>query len=216
MKSNYFVFLCGLRDFHAIDWLRSFEKNCPDYQYVIICDSIEAEGEKSLISKHDLVDKLIIIDRFLFKSKSKYSNLLRNGLKFILIPIQLILIYLKLKKYNNPVVFANGAYFIFLASMLKIKFVANPIGSEVLIRPYKSVFYKFFLKKSLLNASLVTLDSYKMQLVLNELFNFDSVVIQNGIDLSKILHFKNSVSQDINYILKDQYTSVRAITPLYR
>jgi hypothetical protein len=214
-NNNNFIFLCGLRDFHAIDWLRSFEKNCPDYRYVIICDSIEAEGEKSLISKHDLVEKLIIIDKFLFKSKNKFSNLFRNALKLILTPIQLLILYLKVKKYNNPVVFANGAYFVFLASILNIKFVANPIGSEILIRPFESALYKYFLKRSLQKASLITLDSYKMQSVLKELFNLDSVVIQNGIDLSKILSFKNTVSQDKKYNLRSQYTSVRAITPLY-
>lgn len=215
MKNKNFIFLCGLRDFHAIDWLRSFEKNCPDFRYVIICDTIEAEGEKSLIRKHDLVERLIIIDKLLFKSKNKFSNLFRNGLKLILTPIQLFLLYSKIKKYNNPVVFANGAYFVFLASILNIKFVANPIGSEILIRPFKSVLYKFFLKQSLRKASLITLDSHKMQSVLKELFNLDSVVIQNGIDLSKILNFKNAVSQDENYNLRSQYTSVRAITALY-
>jgi hypothetical protein len=217
MKSNKhnFIFLCGLRDFHAIDWLRSFEKNCPDYRYVVICDSIEAEGEKSLICEHDLVEKLLIIDKFLFKSKNKFSNLYRNALKFILTPIQLFILYFKIKKYNNPIVFANGAYFVFLASILNIKFVANPIGSEVLIRPFESAFYKFFLKRSLQKASLITLDSYKMQSVLKELFNLDSVVIQNGIDLSRILSFKNTVSQDKINNIRSQYTSVRAITPLY-
>ena len=216
MKNNSnFIFLCGLRDFHAIDWLRSFEKNCPDYRYVIICDSIEAEGEKSLISKYDLVEKLIIIDKFLFKSKNKFSNLFRNALKLVLTPIQLLILYLKLKKYDNPIVFANGAYFVFLASFLNIKFVANPIGSEILIRPFESALYKYFLKRSLQKASLISLDSYKMKSVLKELFSLDAVVIQNGIDLSKILSFKNTVSQDKKNYLRSQYTSVRAITPLY-
>ncbi len=214
-QNKHFIFLCGLRDFHAIDWLRSFEKNCPDYQYVIICDTIEAEGEKSLVHKNDLVDKLIIIDKLLFKSKNKFSNLFRNALKLILTPIQVFLLYSKIKKYNNAIVFANGAYFIFLASILNIKFVANPIGSEILIRPFKSVLYKLFLKYSLRKASLITLDSYKMQSVLKELFNLDSVVIQNGIDLTKILNFKNIFSQEKKYNLRSQYTSVRALTPLY-
>lgn len=215
MKNKNFIFLCGLRDFHAIDWLRAFEKNYPDYEYVIICDTIEAEGEKSLVLKHDLVERLIIIDKFLFKSKNKLSNLFRNSLKLIITPIQLFLLKSKIKKYDNPVVFANGAYFIFLASILNIKFVANPIGSEILIRPFRSVLYKFFLKQSLRKAALITLDSYKMQSVLKELFNLDSVVIQNGIDLSKIFNFRDADSQDNKYIIKNKYTSVRAITPLY-
>jgi hypothetical protein len=217
MKTNIhnFIFLCGLRDFHAMDWLRSFEKNYPHCRYVIICDSIEAEGEKSLIDNHDLVEKLIIIDRLLFKSKNKFSNLFRNIIKLVLTPIQLLILYFKVKKYNNPVVFANGAYFVFLLSFLNIKFIANPIGSEILIRPFESRLYKYFLKRSLQKSSLITLDSYKMQSVLKELFNLDSVVIQNGIDLSKILIFKNIVSQDKKYNLRSQYTSIRAITPLY-
>ncbi len=212
---NNFVFLCGLRDFHAIDWLRSFEKNFPNFQYVIICDTIEAEGEKSLVSKHDIVEKLIIIDKLLFKSKNKFANLFRNSIKLIFFPIQVILLYIKLKKYTNPVIFANGAYFIFLASILNFKFVANPVGSEILIRPFNSVFYRYFLKRSLKKASLITLDSYKMQGVVKELFGLDSEVIQNGIDVSKILNFKILFSQSNKINLRNHYTSVRGVTPLY-
>ncbi len=214
-NNNNFIFLCGLRDFHAIDWLRSFEKNFPDYKYVIICDTIEAEGEKSLVQKHDEVKKLFIIDKFLFKSKNKFSNIFRNSIKLFLSPIQLILLYITIKKYKNPIIFANGAYFIFLASLLNIKFVANPIGSEILIRPFKSVFYKYFLKLSLQKATLITLDSFKMKILVKELFNLDSHVIQNGIDLDKILNFRNSLDQEKKYNFRSQYTSIRAITPLY-
>ena len=214
-QNKYFVFLCASRDFHAIDWLRSFEKNFPEFKYIIICDSINAEGEKSLINENDKIDKLFIIDKFLFKSKNKFANLFRNTLKIFLTPIQLIYLYKKLKKYKNPIIFANGAYFIFLASILKIKFVANPVGSEVLIRPFKSSLYKLFLYNSLKKASLITVDSYKMQSVLKDLFNLKSVVIQNGIDIDKINDFKNSVNQKNINNVRNKYTSIRAFTPLY-
>lgn len=214
-QNKYFVFLCASRDFHAIDWLRSFEKNFPEFKYIIICDSINAEGEKSLINENDKIDKLFIIDKFLFKSKNKFANLFRNTLKIFLTPIQLIYLYKKLKKYKNPIIFANGAYFIFLASILKIKFVANPVGSEVLIRPFKSSLYKLFLYNSLKKASLITVDSYKMQSVLKDLFNLKSVVIQNGIDINKINDFKNSVNQKNINNVRNKYTSIRAFTPLY-
>jgi hypothetical protein len=214
-QDKYFVFLCATRDFHAIDWLRSFEKNFPEYKYIIICDSISAEGEKSLVNENDKIEKLFIIDKFLFKSKSKFSNLFRNTLKLILIPIQLFYVYKILKKYKNPIIFAHGAYFIFLATISKIKFVANPVGSEVLVRPFKSSLYKQFLYFSLKKASLITVDSYKMQSILKNLFNLKSVVIQNGIDIDKIYNFKNSVNQKNINKVRNKYTSIRAITPLY-
>ena len=115
MKNHNLVFLCGARDYHAMDWYRSAIE-LYDYNKVsILTDLIQAEGYKKLITKDDIVHKLIIIDKFLFQKQSKYSNLWRNIIKFILIPFQVIKIKLFNKKNPNTVFYAHSMYYIWLA-----------------------------------------------------------------------------------------------------
>ena len=59
------AFLCGARDFHAMDWYRNAKILHPDKNISIVTDLISSEGFNSLLNQTDTVHKLLILDRFL-------------------------------------------------------------------------------------------------------------------------------------------------------
>lgn len=211
MKNHNLVFLCGARDYHAMDWYRSAIE-LYDYNKVsILTDLIQAEGYKKLITKDDIVHKLIIIDKFLFQKQSKYSNLWRNIIKFILIPFQVIKIKLFNKKNPNTVFYAHSMYYIWLANFANVRYIGTPQGSDILRKPYKSKIYKFLSKYGLRNAEFITVDSVNMKNKCYEISNVEPIIIQNGIDTTEIL--KKTAE---NKHIRNKITSIRGFTPLYR
>ena len=68
------VYLCGARDFHAMDWYRSTQKNIDggEINLILLTDLIQSEGYKKLITSKDNLHKLFVLDNFLFKIESKY------------------------------------------------------------------------------------------------------------------------------------------------
>mgnify|MGYP001365971818 CR=1 FL=1 len=63
-KVKELVFLCGSRDFHAIDWYRSAQEQIPAGKLSLLTDLIQSEGYTKLIHEDDVVHKLLIIDEF--------------------------------------------------------------------------------------------------------------------------------------------------------
>ena len=59
------VFLCGARDFHAIDWYRSAKSSIICHDVVILTDLISGEGYKKLVNDNDIIFKLVILDSLL-------------------------------------------------------------------------------------------------------------------------------------------------------
>ena len=58
--SNQLVFLCGARDFHAMDWYKSAKELLPEKDVFILTDLIEGEGFKKLINENDKVFSFIL------------------------------------------------------------------------------------------------------------------------------------------------------------
>lgn len=109
------VFLCGARDFHAMDWYRSALKVFPHIDTVIVTDLIQGEGFKNLITEHDTVYKLVVLDRILFTIQSRYGDIWRNFIKAVLFPIQVAL--LRRFAHHNPGALyqAHSMYYLWLA-----------------------------------------------------------------------------------------------------
>jgi hypothetical protein len=84
------------------------------------------------------------------------------------------------------------------------------MGSDVLVRPDESAFYKYLTKKSLAAAEQITGDSVKMQEKILELSNRSSHVIQNGIDVRGINSYLN---EDIE---RKAIVSIRGFYPNYQ
>lgn len=213
MNSSKIVFLCGARDYHALDWYKSAKLLLKNFKVEIVTDLLSAEGLNSLTSSDDKVFKLFIIDRFLFKKQSRFGNIWRNFVKFCVLPLQVI----KLKSYyreNSGAIFhAHGMYFMFLAASANVPYVGTPQGSEILVRPQKSKFYKLFAKVALNNAKAISVDSNSMRLKMVEYFEINPYLIQNGIDLKAINEAKSQL--DINS-MRNRYTSIRGVSSLYR
>ena len=208
------VFLCGARDFHAMDWHKSAKELSPDKEIYILTDLIAGEGFKKIINDSDKVFKLIIIDKFLFKKQSGFGNIWRNFIKLLVFPIQIFLIRKFSHKYPRAIYHAHSMYYLFLAWAAGICYVGTPQGSDILIKPFKSWFYRCFAIKSLAAAKAITVDSDRMKEKVFELTGLDAHVIQNGIDLEAISTFLNhSKNHSAN---RDILLSIRALTPLYR
>lgn len=204
------VFLCGARDFHAMDWYRAAKSNSFFFKLVILTDLIESEGYNKLIDDSDFVYKLLILDPILFKKESKIGNYWRNFLKIIVFPIQLILILNFKRKYPNSVYHAHSMYYLWLAWAARLNYVGTPQGSDILIKPVKSSFYKFFSRLALKSAKYITVDSKSMSKGVFSIAGIYPQIIQNGIDLS-LLTNKN-VKKKFN---REKVVSIRGFSDLY-
>ena len=139
------VFLCGARDFHAMDWYSRAVERMGYSKVSIMTDLIESEGLPRLINKNDRINKMIIIDSFLFKTPSNIGNVWRNIIKLLVLPLQVIILTRFLNNSNSNVVFyAHSMYYILLAHLARVEFVGRPQGSDILLKPFKSRIYKNF------------------------------------------------------------------------
>lgn len=207
------VFLCGARDFHAMDWYKSAKTFINLNKLWIVTDLIAAEGYKKIISSDDKVYKLFILDAFLFKKQSTLGHYWRNLLKLMVFPLQVLLLKKFSKKHPNAVYHAHSMYYIFLAWATNLKYVATPQGSDVLIKPKKSRLYKYFTIKSLKKAKAITVDSVAMQNGVFEMCGIKPELIQNGIDIESITAFKKKNYKEET---RFRYLSIRGFTELYR
>ena len=204
------AFLCGARDYHAIDWYKTISK-LTNNRIILVTDLISGEGYKQLINSDDLIYKLVILDKFLFKTESRLGNYWRNVLKFIIFPIQVILICNFKRKNPNTIYHAHSMYYMWLAWASKIPYVGTPQGSDILIKPNRSKLYKFFTVLALKNAKAITVDSHEMRNEIFKISSVDSRIIQNGIDTELIMCGKY-----LNNRIREYYTSIRGFTKLYR
>lgn len=204
------VILGGARDYHAMDWYRTVKKNTLENKVIFLTDLIEGEGYNNLIMSTDNIEKLFIIDNFLFSKQSKFANIWRNFFKLLILPLQIY--HLKRYAKNNPnaVYHAHPMYYMLLSWLSGVEFIGTPQGSEILIRAQKSKIYKFFAKKLLKAAKYVTVDSVGMQDKIFELSGVKAIVVQNGIDMNELFKYMQKVTK------KDKIVSLRGMTNLYR
>lgn len=205
---NRIVILGGARDFHAMDWYRTVQKNMADREVVFLTDLVESEGYCNIVTKTDRIEKLFVIDKFLFKKQSSAGSAWRNFFKILVLPIQ---IYKLRKFYNknpNSIFHAHPMYYMLLCWLSRIEYIGSPQGSEILVRPNKSVVYNFFAIRVLRSAKYVIVDSVNMKNKIQEMSGVNALVHQYGIDVQELKKYKNRNKQQI--------TSIRGMTPLYR
>ncbi|MEO5991440.1 MAG: glycosyltransferase family 4 protein, partial [Ferruginibacter sp.] len=212
MDQRKLVFLCGARDFHAMDWYKSANENLENTDVLIITDLIAGEGFEKIITSKDKVFKLIILDKFLFHSQSSLGNMWRNLIKLLVLPIQVILLKKFYKKHRTAVFHAHSMYYLWMAWLAEVPFVGTPQGSDILIKPYKSKIFKWLSLKSMRSAIAITVDSEKMKEGVINIAGVPAHVIQNGIDIQEIEDFFRNVD-DLN---RECVLSIRGFTPLYR
>lgn len=205
---NKIVILGGARDFHAMDWYRTVQKNMTNNEVLFLTDLIESEGYNNIVLKTDNIEKVFIIDKFLFKKQSTFGNIWRNIFKLLVLPIQIY----KLKKFNeknpNSIFHAHPMYYMLLCWLSGLKYIGSPQGDEILVRPNNSKLYKFFATKALKSAKYVIVDSQNMKNGIKNLSGVDALIHQYGIDIDELIKYKNRN--------KTKITSIRGMLSLYR
>lgn len=212
--SQHLVFLCGARDFHAMDWYKSAKELLTNKDVLILTDLIEGEGFNKLVNQNDKVFKLLILDNVLFKRQSKLGNVWRNMIKLLVFPIQVILVKRFSRKFPDAIFHAHSMYYLFLGWAAGIPYVGTPQGSDILIKPYSSKLYKYFTIKALKAAKGITVDSQAMNKKIIELTGLNAEIIQNGIDLESINSFFGQYKT--KSFAREHLLSMRGFTQLYR
>lgn len=197
-----------------MDWFRSAQQVLPCEKLCLLTDSVDGEGYADLRAANDRIFYLFIVDKLLFRHQSSLGNLWRNLLKLLLFPSQVYLLKRFARNHPGARYICHGMYYLFLAWSARLHYLGTPQGSEILIRPFRSRFYRYFAAKSLQAAAHVTVDSKPMQQKMLEFSDVRPHVIQNGIDVRSILPYLRArpvPPTSSNYIL-----SIRGFTALYR
>ena len=190
MKTNKIIFVCDSRDYHAMDWYHTVKEIC-NTEHVIVATDIVDYTNHNLVLKDDNVVKLFNINQFLFNRQSRLLDFWRNTVKLASTFIQVYKLKKLSKLYPNSIFHAHSMYYIFLCWLARLKFIATPMGSDVLVRPDQSVIYKFMTCHALKFAYIITVDSVSMKNKVFELSGKESIIIQNGIDVRLINTYIN-------------------------
>lgn len=215
-RNREIVFLCGARDFHAMDWYRSAEDILPKNKLSILTDLIAGEGFKKIVTYKDPIEKMLILDKLLFSNQSNLGNKWRNIIKLLFIPIQVFFLKSHSKKNPNALYYAHSMYYLWLAYLAKVDYIGTPQGSDILIKPFRSKIYRYLSVKSLKAAKFITVDSVKMKEKCKELSKVVPYIVQNGIDIKSIQEFREKHLYKNKSVKKEKVLSMRGLTDLYR
>lgn len=205
-------FVASARDYHAMDWFHRVQNICCNRRVFVITDSVSSEGFKSMILADDEVISIISIDHFLFSSQSWLGNLWRNMIKLLTAPIFGWKLHFFASQNRGVIFHAHSMFYIFVCAIARVNFIATPMGSDVLVRPDRSVVYKFLTKFSLKRASLITVDSERLVRKIFAIASCESVLIQNGINTAECLDAAKLNSQ----VSRKGALSIRALDSNYR
>lgn len=198
-----------------MDWFRSASELNAEGRLgaplALLTESRGGEGFPELAREGDEVHELFVIDPLLFSRQTRWGGLWRNALKFLLLPLQILLLRRFARRNPNKLYFAHSMYYMWLAWGAGVDFVGTPQGSDLLIKPYRSVVYRYLSVKSLRAARVVTLDSEAMAEASRDLADVEPQIIQNGVDINAIRDLPPEEPG-----IRDRVVSPRAITPLYR
>ena len=196
-KRGPIFFVCSGRDYHAIDWYRSVKKISQVRECVVVSDLIEGEAFERLLGETDIFIEVFPLDKFLLSSQSNAGNLIRQFAKLLIIPIFVHKLRQLHRCYDKTAIFhAHSMYYIFICWLARIPFLATPMGSDVLIRPKNSFFYRLFTKWSLAGAQHITVDSEALVEAVSNLCGRSSYLIQNGIDTEYALSFQTNAEKE--------------------
>lgn len=202
-------FVVSARDYHAIDWYRAVKNLCRDRRVFIATDLIESEGVERLVDERDEVVHLFNLDHWLLDRQSRFANIWRNFIKLLTVPLVAYRLN-QLSKRIDAIFHAHSMYYIFLCWLSRVKFIATPMGSDVLVRPDKSKFYRLFTIYSLRAADAITVDSTALHEKIWSLCGKGSHIIQNGIDADSTQTFRQGQNSRVKVI------SIRGMDPNYR
>jgi hypothetical protein len=204
------LFLAGGKDFHAMDKFRLASETYGGDHVLLVTDTIEGEGQRSHIRPSDWVEHLYIIDGLTPGYQSTWVHLWRNILKLMLIPVQSRRLRRIYDRHRPGVVHAVPMYYMVLCWYARIPFVGTPQGDEILVRPFRSRFYRWMAEKALHAAHRVAVDSMKMKETIERHFGRDAILIKNGFRTA------DTLSSQMPPERRTRVLSARGIQALYR
>ena len=209
-KAKRVVFLCGSKDFHAMDKFHLTAEILGYDNVTLVTDTFEGEGQKSLIKPEYKVTALCIIDQFTVTGHSVISNIWRNALKIAILPLQVWRLR-NIYRKDEPIIFhAIPMYYMLLCYFARIRYIGTPQGSEILVRLGRSKIYKYFAIKAITGADKIIVDSIAMKDTIKSLCDVESLLIKNGFNTSFSLSFQ---AEEKN---RSRVLSIRGLHELYR
>jgi|TARA_B110000259_G_scaffold50037_1_gene58786 glycosyltransferase involved in cell wall biosynthesis len=175
------LFLGNSTSWHVVPWVNYFASK----HETSLFSFIEPHKHSKDLNNVFLMESFGVIGLLLkvFKIKNDFFYKLN---RIISIPIAYIRISILIKKNKIDVIHAHSVFYGFLASFLTsgVPIIFTPMGSDVLVNPKRSKFYKFMTISAYKKAKMVTGDSYILQRT-GKLYGATEVmnhVIQNGVD----------------------------------
>lgn len=196
-----------------MDWYRNAQKLLAPQKVLFATDLIDSEGNTKLVQDSDCIINLYNIDWLLLPRQSYIGNIWRNFVKTMMVPLQVWHTRRIAKKYasNKKLIFhAHTMYYMWVCWFAGVLYVGTPQGSEILVRPKRSLLYKYFAKKSLAAAQHITVDSIKMATEIKQISGRDALIVQNGIDVSAIRRI------GIKNVERTKIVSIRILHQNYR
>lgn len=210
MNRREIIFIGNARCYHTMDWYKLVKALCPNRTVTIATDLIESEGYSRIITCDDNLIVLFNNDPLLLRQQTMFGNLWRNFIKLVTLPIVVVRLKQLFRQRNDAIFHAHSMYYIFLCWAAKIKYIATPMGSDVLVRPDRSSVYKYFTIRALRAAQVITVDSVALQNKIYDLCQANSVVVQNGIDTKAIASVLAKCAERVRVI------SIRGMDQNYR
>lgn len=212
--NRHIYFLCGAKDFHAMDKFRLTADAVGVDNITLITDTFEGEGQQCLVRPEYRVKPLLVIDRFTLARPSYLADIWRNIVKLAFLPLQTLRLRRLRGEVSQAVVHAVPIYYMVLCWLAGIRFVGTPQGSEVLVRPGRSWAYRFFARRALRSAATVIVDSNAMRDAVRLLADREAMVVKNGFDTAAALAAQ-AAAQTANEP-RVRVVSMRGCQPLYR
>ena len=172
-------------------------------------DCIGLRKEEQLLLPKDNFQHLVNIDRLLFAGASPARHFWRNLLKFLLTPIQSLVLRRKIADTSNSIIHAHTFYYGLICRTAGLSFIFTPQGFELTERPKNSKIYSLLMSWVLTGAEKVLVDSERMRLACVSLGNKKAEVSQYGIDTKKC------IAANVNYE-RTKVVSNRGIDENYR
>ncbi len=180
------LFLGNSTSWHVAPWVNFFAKN----HEVSLFSFIEPYAHSSSLKNVYLLHSYGFLGFFL-KFFKVNTNFFYNFNRIISIPLASIKLSIFIKKNNIQIVHAHSVYYGFLAYFIipKVKIVFTPMGSDVLVHPVNSIFYKIMTRIAYIKPAMITGDSYLIQ----------KTGLKYGANMKKNFVIQNGVDQDIFY-----------------
>jgi hypothetical protein len=181
------VFVGNARDYHTMDWCRAVRLFLPPESWVFLTDCIESEGHIRIVTPQDRVQMLLSIDHWLLSEQSGKANSWRNLVKFLHLPLQSIMLRLRLCGHHGRVIHAHTFYYGMVCRLAMLPYLFTPQGGELTERPRVSSLYRRLMRWTLAGARFTFVDSERMRQSAIDLGCLSVAIYQYGIDTATCL-----------------------------